>query len=152
MNKKRNKRKHVRFNVKMYLTILGISLAVILSTFFVAMGCGIFTGNIGKTDDAEEMVHIIENEFKQLAEDYLLSADEAEAIVDKLKIILTGTVLKDMFASSDRKKFARNLLIDPIEEVVKKRKKITMPSEPQMQEALKVVLEDIADKMEEQDI
>lgn len=56
MNKKRNKRKHVRFNVKMYLTILGISLAVILSTFFVAMGCGIFTGNIGKTDDAEEMV------------------------------------------------------------------------------------------------
>lgn len=29
MNKKRNKHKHVRFNVKMYLTILGISLAVI---------------------------------------------------------------------------------------------------------------------------
>lgn len=103
-------------------------------------------------DDAEEMVRIIENEFKQLAEDYLLSADEAEAIVDKLKIILTGTVLKDMFASSDRRNFARKLLIDPIEEVVKKRKKITMPSEPQMQEALKVVLEDIADKMEEQEI
>lgn len=96
-------------------------------------------------DDAEEMVRIIENVFQGLATDYLLNQKEAENIADKLQGILTGGMLKDMFASSDRKKYARNLLIDYVESEVNNREKIIMPSDVEMQKALREVLEEIAD-------
>ncbi|MDR6121208.1 gas vesicle protein [Bacillus sp. SLBN-46] len=96
-------------------------------------------------DDADEMVRIIEKVFTQLAEDYLLSQKEAENIIDSLKDKLTGSTLKEMFASSDRKVFARNLLINQVESEVKKREKIFIPSQEEMGLALKSVLEEIAD-------
>jgi hypothetical protein len=96
-------------------------------------------------DDADEMVRIIEKVFTQLAEDYLLSQKEAENIIDSLKDKLTGSTLKEMFASSDRKEFARNLLINQVESEVKKREKIFIPSQEEMGLALKNVLEEIAD-------
>lgn len=101
-------------------------------------------------DDADEMVRIIEKVFTQLAEDYLLSQKEAERIVDSLKDELTGSTLKDMFASSDRKAFARKLLLKHIESEVAKRKKIEMPSDEDLQRSLRDVLEDIADSMEKE--
>lgn len=96
-------------------------------------------------DDAEEMVSIIEKVFQNLAADYLLNQNEAEAVVDSLKNELTGSTLKDMFASSDRKGFANQLLIKHIEKEVKKRKKIVMPSDEQMRKSLRIVLEEMAD-------
>ena len=67
------------------------------------------------------MVEKIEEVFIQLAEEYLLTKKEAEKIVDNLKDILTGKVLKDLFASSQRIDFARNLIEPLIEEEVKNR-------------------------------
>lgn len=98
-------------------------------------------------DDADEMVHIIEQVFTQMAEDYLLNQKEAENIIDCLKEDLTGSTLKDMFASSDRKAFAHNLLIGHTEAEVKKRKKIKLPSTSSMQNSLKLVLEEMADNL-----
>ncbi len=97
-------------------------------------------------DDAEEMVRIIEKVFQELATDYLLNQKEAEAVVDSLKDDLSGGTLKDMFASSDRKAFARKLLLRHIEKEVKKRKKIVMPSDEAMKNSLRVVLEEMADQ------
>lgn len=97
-------------------------------------------------DDAEEMTEIIEKVFQEMAADYLLNQKEAENIIDELKDEMSGGTLKDMFASSDRKKFARNLLIGHVENEVKKRKKIVMPSEAEMQKSLRKVLEEMADK------
>ncbi|WP_180858427.1 hypothetical protein [Ligilactobacillus salivarius] len=99
-------------------------------------------------DDADEMVDIIEDEFKMLAQDYLLNQKEAEKSVDILKEKLDGKLLKDMFASSDRKKFARNLLIPIIENEIKKRRYINEVSNEQMVTGLKNVLEKIADNFE----
>lgn len=99
-------------------------------------------------DDAEEMVRIIEIVFQELATDYLLNQKEAESIVDALKNELTGRTLKDMFASSNRKAFAKNLLVNHIENEVKNRKKIVIPSDEAMKNSLRNVLEEIAD-MEE---
>lgn len=96
-------------------------------------------------DDAEEMVAIIEKAFQTLATDYLLNQKEAEAVVDSLKDELTGGKLKDMFASSDRKAFAKRLLVKHIEKEVKKRKKIVMPSEDALRRSLRNVLEEMAD-------
>lgn len=98
------------------------------------------------------MVRIIEKVFTQLAEDYLLSQNEAERIIDSLKEELTGSTLKDMFASSNRKEFARKMLVRYIEPEVAKRKKITMPSDEALQKSLREVLEDMVDNVEKETI
>ena len=103
-------------------------------------------------DDAEEMVRIIEEVFQELAVDYLLNQKEAEKIVEALKNDLSGGTLKNMFASADRKKYARNLLVGHFEREVKKRKRISMPSDDEMMKSLKAVLEDIADSSEFQSV
>ncbi|MCI6188619.1 MAG: hypothetical protein MSA89_12435 [Clostridium sp.] len=95
-------------------------------------------------DDANKMVKIIENVFTKLAEEYLLNKKEAENIIDRLQDELTGNVLKDMFASSNREKFAKNMLKPLIKKEVKKRKVIKLPSDVQMINGLCVVLEELS--------
>lgn len=101
-------------------------------------------------DDAEEMIRIIEKVFTELAEDYLLTKSEAENIIDSLKTDLTGSKLKDMFCSVDREDFARNMLIDHVENEVIKRKRISMPTQKEMQNSLRIILEELSDNMEEE--
>lgn len=96
-------------------------------------------------DDADEMVRIIQKVFEELAVDYLLTQKEAEKSVDRLGEKLDGKKLKDMFASKDRKKYARNLLIPIIENETKKRKHIAKVSDEQLALSLRGVLEDISD-------
>ena len=102
-------------------------------------------------DDADEMVRIIEGVFQDLAVDYLLSKKEAESVIDALKEHLTGGTLKDMYACSNRKTFAKKLLIGDIKKEVKKRKKIVMPSDASMQKGLREVLEELSDEEEHED-
>lgn len=102
-------------------------------------------------DDADEMVKIIQNEFEVLAQDYLLNQKEAEKSVDRLGDVLDGNLLKDMFASNDRKQFAQNMLIPIIENETKKRKYIAAVSDEEMTKSLREVLENISDGFEETD-
>ena len=99
-------------------------------------------------DDADKMVEIIQDVFTEMASEYLLSNKEAEKSVDRLKDKLDGKTRKDMFASNDRKKFARNLLIPIIENQISKREVIHKLTEEQMLYGIREVLEDISD-MEE---
>lgn len=99
-------------------------------------------------DDADEMVRIIQKVFGEMAIDYLLNQKEAEKSVDRLGEKLDGKLLKDMFACSDRKVFARKLLAPIIENEVAKRKKIYAPTDEQMDIGLKEVLEEISDNTE----
>lgn len=94
-------------------------------------------------DDAEEMVKIIQDVFTDLASDYLLNNKEAEKIVDSLKEKLDGKILKNMFASSLRREFARELLTPLIEKEIEKREFITIPTDDEMTNALKCILEEI---------
>ena len=96
-------------------------------------------------DDADQMVDIIQEVFSKLAEDYLITQSEAEDIVDKMKDVITGKLLKDMFAASNREDFAQNLIEDYFVDVSKSREFIALPSSEQMQNGLKTVLEEIAD-------
>lgn len=96
-------------------------------------------------DDADEMVKIIQDVFTDMASEYLLSNKEAEKSVDKLRDILDGKMLKNMFASSDRKQFARNMLVPIIEKEVSKREIIHELSTEQMVNCVKAVLEEIND-------
>ncbi len=99
-------------------------------------------------EDADEMVKIIEKEFVPLAEDYLLNAKEAEKCVDRLRDELSAGMLKSMFASDNRQKFARDLLTRIIEKEVSKRPHIIIPSEEVFQDSIKEILEEISDNCE----
>lgn len=137
--------------------IIGTAIGGLVGGLFGSFAAGAASSKVSNAvlgafieDDAEEMVRIIEKVFQGLATDYLLNQNEAEAVVDGLKDDLSGGTLKDMFASSDRKAFARKLLIKHIEKEVKKRKKIVMPSDEEMRKSLQVVLEEMADEEESQ--
>lgn len=96
-------------------------------------------------DDADEMVRIIEKVFGEVAQEYLLSQKEAEKSVDMLKEKLDGNCLKDMYASGNRKEYARNMLIPIVEKEISKREKVAIPEEGQMILALRNVLEELAE-------
>ena len=102
-------------------------------------------------DDADEMLEIIQEVFAQLCEEFLITQDEAETLVEGLQNALTGNVLKDMYASYDKEEFVREMLTDDFEDVAKQRTFIQLPSAKEMQEGLKEVLEDIADSVESEE-
>ena len=92
-------------------------------------------------DDAKEMIRILNTEFKYVAVDFLITESESKQI---LKLI-TSSKLKDMYASNNRPKFARELLESCAESVVRKRKKISLPSTQDYVRGLRNVLEKVAD-------
>ena len=131
-------------------TAIGGVVGGILGSFVGGAAAGKVSGvvlNEFIEDDANKMVKIVEKVFTQLAEDYLLNKKEAENIIDKLKDKLTGKLLKDMFASSGRERFANNILEPLVEEEVKKRKVIKVPSVIEMSNGLREVLEELSDEV-----
>lgn len=93
-------------------------------------------------DDSKEMLRILESEFKDVSTDYLLNKSEGEKVADRLRDKLDGDKLKDMYASSNRYSFARNLLESCTEPVVRSRKKIYLPSTENYVNGLKKILEE----------
>lgn len=131
-------------------TAIGGVVGGILGSFAGGAAAGKVSGAVLNEfieDDANKMVKIIEKVFTQLAEDYLLNKKEAENIIDKLKDKLTGKLLKDMFASSNRERFANDILEPLVEKEVKIRKLIKVPSVVEMSNGLREVLEELSDKV-----
>lgn len=102
-------------------------------------------------DDADEMIRIIEDELKSLAFDYLLNKKECDSVVEQLSKELTGKALKEMFSETDRKAHAKWMLVRLIEPEVRKREVIHLPTESQMQDSLRAVLEEVANSMGTED-
>ena len=78
--------------------------------------------------DAEKMCSVIQDEFGKLSEDYIVSKDEADKIVDAVQSKLDGETLKDMYASEDRNKFANDLMTVEFEKEIAKRE-LAVPSD-----------------------
>lgn len=93
-------------------------------------------------DDAKEMEEILGNVFGELGEEYLLSQAEGEAVADMLKENLSGSTLQEMYKSSSRRQFARDLLEPYIIDEVQNRKPILISDLPSLEE-LSSKLEDI---------
>lgn len=132
------------------IPIVGTAIGGVVGGIVGSFAGGAAAGKVSSTildqfieDDADKMIAIIQETFVQLAEDYLLNKNEAENVTDKLKEKLTGTLLKDMFSSSNRSTFAKNLLEPLIEDEVKLRKKIKIPSDAEFTMGLRRVLEKI---------
>ena len=78
------------------------------------------------------MYDIITNEFSKVSNNYLVSQSEADLITESLSNTLTSDILKDMYESDDREKFANKLIVNLFENQMKKRKEISIPTEEQL--------------------
>lgn len=81
-------------------------------------------------DDAVEMMHHLERVFVEEAQDYLLTQTEAEQVMQKLQTKWDlREQMREMFASVSPEQYARWLIRPLVEEAIKRRKKIRMPTE-----------------------
>ena len=94
-------------------------------------------------DDAKEMIVIIENVFKDLAYDYLLNEEECKELADSLHDIIDSSLLKDMYAESDRAAFAYEFMEPIVDEIVTMRKVITLPTEEEQANKMITILENL---------
>lgn len=134
------------------IPVVGTTIGGLIGGIAGSIVGGTVTGKASKAvldqfieDDANEMVRIIQSVFGDMASDYLLSQGEAERIVEQLGQNLTGNTLKDMYASSNRYSFAMHLLVPLVEDEVKKRRKISIPTNQQITQGLRKILENLAD-------
>ena len=128
-------------------TIIGGIIGGIAGGIGLSLGVGAVADLIAE-DDADEMLDIISEEFEKVAIEYLLNEKELEKVNEKLSETIDGNKLKDMYASKDHNKFARDLIEPFAQTVTKQRAKITIPTEEQFQNELIIILEDMYDEME----
>lgn len=87
-------------------------------------------------DDAEKMYDILQNEFVSLCDEYMVSEEEASAIVDALNGEIGKKTYEEMYKSKKPVEYIRGIMEPLFEEEVAKREKISAPSEEEMREAL----------------
>lgn len=133
-------------------TAAGVAIGGFIGGLAGAMGGGAAASKVAAAvldqfieDDADKMVAIIQSVFTELATEYLVSQKEAEAIVENLKVKLTGATIKDMYASADRELYARQLMEDYFNDTASGRKYVALPTTTQMQNGLRTILEEISD-------
>jgi len=88
-------------------------------------------------DDAEEMYGIVQDTFAQYCEDYIVSEEEASAIVEELRDMLTDDMFKDMYKSKDREAFIAEKMEPLFVNEVAKREKLKAPTEEELRASLK---------------
>ena len=93
--------------------------------------------------DAEEMYNIIVEEFTELCSEYLITEEEGARIVEELKTLLVGDVLKEMYAAEDRRVFADELIEPLFEEEVSRRETIVLPTMDALRYQMKDTLQGI---------
>lgn len=94
-------------------------------------------------EDADEMLEILEKVFAEMAQNNLLGKTEVEKVMDALKKFDLVGKLRDMYASENKKTFAKNLLEPLIESVTRARTKIVLPSDDQLLHAAGKIIEEI---------
>lgn len=92
--------------------------------------------------DAEEMIGIIQEEFTELANEYVINEDEADSIVDDIQSEIDSDFIKDMYSSDDREEFARDFMEGLFEEQASERI-IEIPNEIETRKATKLLLKDV---------
>lgn len=91
--------------------------------------------------DAEAMLEILNRRLVPLVQEYMLSEEELEIVVDDLNYELVHEKMLQMFGSDDKEAFADALLTKVIENVIRWRVHITTPSMENFTKSLGRVLE-----------
>lgn len=113
-----------------------------------AVACEVSTGVLNELieDDSVEMLSIIEGVFQELMDEFLFTKEEGGIIADELNDILTSSLLKDMYASKNRKKFAEDILAPICQEVASNRQRILIPDVEDIVWATRQLLESVANE------
>ena len=129
-------------------TVVGGIIGSVGGGFIVQMVTG-KVADLFAEDDADEMIDIISLEFESMAEEYLLNEEEVGKVIEKLNQSIDTNKLKDMFSSSNREVYAREVILRPIfNETTENRTVIELPTEDEYQEELIDVMEEIYDEEE----
>jgi hypothetical protein len=136
---------------------VGATIGTFAGALAGAFGVGAAAGALSSSvtdelieDDPKKMIRIIENEFKEIAQNYMLNRDEADSIASSLSREIDSSMLKDMYASDSQYQFARNLIEPKAEAIAKSRKHIKLPSQEQIANGLKKVLEHVEEQTMEE--
>lgn len=142
-------------NLGIELDLLLPDVGFVVGSFFCGLvgsfAGGSVAGKISGTildnfieDDVKKMLSILEEEFTQLAIDYLLNREESERVVDQLAEKLNIKLLKDMYANVNPREYARQLLVELVEQEIAKRQKIAMPTEDEISKSLNMILDEMS--------
>lgn len=93
-------------------------------------------------DDAVALTKMIEDSFCQQAQDYLLTQEEIDIILEDLTRALQGETLLDMFASTDQEQFADILVRELIERLIRGRARVYIPADEEFVRGIGVLVED----------
>ena len=122
-----------------------------------ALGCGIGGSKAAKAiadtiadDDSKQLLTILQDEIQSLAFEYMLTEDEVEDIASTVKSTVNPKWLRRMFketkgeTNKDRsRKFVRTEFEPQFEAIIKKRPRIELPSEDQLEEEVLRLVETV---------
>lgn len=80
-------------------------------------------------DDAVEMVRILNEAIVPLVQEYLLSEEELNLVLERMKQALVQEKLLLMYASDNRRKFADDMITQVIQDIVQWRVHISIPED-----------------------
>lgn len=133
-----------------FVPVIGTAAGGIIGGILGALGGGIAASEATSAlldefieDDAKEMLRIVEEVFSVLAVDYLLSEQEAKAVIAKFTDGNVPARLREMFASNNRQSFAKTLFTGYIEQLVSQRKKVALPSDETILSGVADLLHDL---------
>jgi hypothetical protein len=136
------------------------SVVPVVGTFAGALIGGIFGSFAGGTagskvaevvldgfieDDASEMMEIIEEVFGKLSFDYLLNQNEADKAIATFTKKDVPELLRNMYASDDRPKYATKKIEEIIISIVQQRPKIILPTNQEIIDNMGEVIDELVD-------
>jgi len=92
-------------------------------------------------DDAEAMLKILNPVFRDLAFNYLLTNDEKESVHKELKRRGLADILRDMYASENKKRFAKKLLTPIMKKTLRRRAVIKLPPREKLMKVSGAIIE-----------
>jgi hypothetical protein len=129
------------------IPLVGTGIGAILGGIAGSLAAGSAGSYLGKKaldhlieDDAQEMLNIIQDELPMLADEYVLSPEEFDTLLDHVRTACTIDFLRNMFASDSRTDFVRMQFEEQCYAIIKKRSKVVLPVSEKVQEMLSDIM------------
>jgi len=97
-------------------------------------------------DDAKEMIQLLQEYLQALAEDYLLTTEEAKQFVELVGEKITAEFLREMYASKDRRAFVVAAMEPICQDLVAKRPRIETPDPQAVQDCLYEIEKEVTEQ------
>lgn len=135
--------------------VIGTAAGGVIGGIFGALAGGTASSMASKylldglvEDDAKEMLRLLPSYAEAVANDYLLSESETNALVEIIKARLTAAFLRDMYASKDRARFVYHAFEQDCEKMAKARPTVTLPKEAVVQASLNEIEEEVLSQVD----